>query len=269
MKKSIKSKIETKKNRLRRRSKKIFYEIFKVFILIGTVIISATFMIFAYNYMICSPYFQIEKTIIRGCDRVTEKEILALADIKPFQNVLAINPHEIARRINSNPWVKNVSIRRELPNKLVIEVSERNATALVKGNKSIYFMDRDGVIFKELKNSEKADLPILVGFHKNTDLLKKSIGLIACLSSNSESPKIRDVSEIHGDEIFGFSIFTNNGLCLQLGFDNYGEKLKRLNQIMIDLTRKNLNTDFLYIDLSNPGRVVVEKKVMLKEGYRT
>ena len=269
MKKSIKTKIQTKKNRLKRRSAKIFYEIFKVFVLIATVVASASFMILAYNYMISSPYFQIENTTIKGCERITEKEVLTLAGIKPFQNILAINPGEIARRINSNSWVKDVSIERKLPNRLVIEVNERKAFALVKEDNGIYFMDCNGVIFKKLKNGETVDLPVLTGFHKNTALLKKSVELIACLSSNSGSPEIRNVSEIHGDEIFGFSIFTDSGLCLQLGFENYEKKLKRLKSVMTDLIKKNLNEEFICIDLSNPGRIVVKRKNIRGKGYRT
>ena len=268
MEKSIKSKIETKKNRLKRRSKKIFYEIFKASLLVGTIVTIAASMIFAYNYMISSPYFRLEKTVIKGCTRVTEKEISALAGINPSQNILAINLGEIARRIKVNPWVADVSIEREFPNRLVIEINERKATALVKRNKSLYFMDCDGVIIEKLKNGEKADLPILTGFHENTDILKKSIELIACLSSNSNFPKIRNAAEIHGDDTFGFSLFTNGGICLELGFGNYGEKLKRLKPVMLDLAGRNLNKRFLHIDLSNPGRIVVQRKDILRKGYK-
>ena len=269
MKKSIITKIATKKNRLKRRSVKIFYDIFKGLALIVTVIASASFMILAYNYMISAPYFQIEKTTIKGCERITENEDLTLAGIKPFQNILAINPGEIARRINSNPWVKDVSIERGLPNRLVIEVRERKVSALVKDNKDIYFMDSSGVIFKKLNNGEKADLPVLTGFHNNAALLKKSTELIACLSSNSGSPEIMNVSEIHGDEIFGFSIFTNSGLCIQFGFENYEKKLNRLKSVITDLRKKNLNKECICIDVSNPSRVVVKSKNALKEGYKT
>ncbi len=269
MKKSIKTTIATKKNRLKRRSVKIFIEILKGLALIVTVIASASLMILAYNYMISAPYFQVENTTIKGCERITEKEVLTLAGIKPFQNILAINPGEIARRINSNPWVKDVSIERGLPNRLVIEVRERKASALVKEKRGIYFMDSSGNIFEKLKNGEKTDLPILTGFDKNTALLKKSIELIACLSANSGSPEIRNVSEIHGDEIFGFSIFTDSGLCIQLGFENYEKKLKRLKSVITDLRRKNLDKECICIDVSNPSRVVVKRKTTLKEGYKT
>ena len=265
MKKTIKSKMETKKSRLKRRSGKIFFEIIKVFLLIGIVVASAAFMVLAYNYTVSSPYFQIESTVVKGCTQVTEKEILALACIKPSQNILTVNLGEMARNIKVNPWIGDVSIERDLPNRLIIKVREKKAIALVKRNKSLYFMDSNGIIFKKLKNGEKADLLILTGFHENTALAKKFTELIACLSSNNGFPEIRDVSEIHGDKLFGFSLFTNSNLSLHLGFENYGGKLQLLKLIMTDLTRKNLNKGFFHIDLSNTSMVVVQRKDISKK----
>ena len=56
---------------------------------------------------------------------MTEKDILASAEIKPAQNLLAVNTDAVIRRVSANQWVKNVYIGRELPDKLVLEVQER------------------------------------------------------------------------------------------------------------------------------------------------
>lgn len=269
VKRSIKSRLETKKNRLKRRSKNILWETAKASVLIGIIAVTATSMIFIYNYMFHSPYFQLEEVVISGCGRVTEKEIAALAGVKHFQNILAINLEETARRIRINPWVEDVELERELPDKLVIKVSEKRPIALIKKDGDIYFVDSDGVMFEKLGKRENADIPILTGFDKNADLLKKSTELIACLSSRDMFPKISDVSEIRGEDIFGFSLVTNGGLCIELGFENYREKLERLKSVMADLAVKNLDRGFLHINLRDPGRVIVQKRNVLKEGYRT
>ena len=265
MKRSIKSRIEIKKNRLKRRSRKIFYETVKASVLIGAIAVTATSMIFIYNYMFHSPYFQLEEVVIEGCGRVTEKEIAALAGVKHFQNILAINLEETARRIRANPWVVDVELERELPDKLVIKLSEKRPIALIKKDGDIYFVDSDGFMFEKLGKGENADLPVLTGFDKNADLLKKSTELIACLSSRGMFPEINDVSEIRGDDIFGFSLVTNGGICIELGFESYMEKLERLKPVMADLAVKNLDRGFLHINLRDPGRVIVQKRVQGSE----
>lgn len=269
MKRSIKSRIEIKKNRLRRHSKKLLYETVKATVLVGAVTATSASMIFLYNYMFHSPYFQLNEIVISGCERVAEKEIIKLAGMGYSQNILAINLGETAQRIKTNPWVGDVEIERKLPDKLVVKVSERRAAALVKKDEGLYFMDGDGIIFEKFGKGERADLPILTGFDGNMDLLKKSVELIACLSLDGVFPKISDVSEIHGDDIFGLSFFTRGGLCIELGRENYVEKLEKLKKVMADLSGKNLDRGFLCIDIRNPDRVVVQKKNILREGYRT
>ena len=60
------------------------------------------------------------------------------------------------------------------------------------------------------------------------------------------------------------SLFTDTGLCLQLGFDGYESKLKRLIPVMADLDRKNLKTSFLLIDLNDATKINVQQRNILE-----
>lgn len=237
-------------------------------------------MIFAYNFTISSPYFQIKEVLVRGCKELTEKEILSSAAIKPSQNLLAINLSTIARRIESNPWVKEVSIGREFPNRLVINLQERTAVALVKRDNGFNLMDLDGVAFKKLEKNDEVDIPVLNVYYSDGDdsaLFTKSLELLRHLSASQEFPTIRNIAEIHGNEVFGLSLFTDSGLCIRLGFDSYENKLKRLTAVMADLERRNMKLGFLLIDLNDPAKIAVQKKTVLspaipiapKKGLRT
>ena len=114
----------------------------------------------------------------------------------------------------------------------------------------------------------EADLPVLTGCVRggiiDEALVKKSLALLNDLAADKDGPEIGKVSEIHGNETFGFSLFTDTGLCLQLGFDGYENKLKRLIPVMADLDRKNLKTGFLLIDLSNPAKINVQRRNILE-----
>jgi cell division septal protein FtsQ len=106
MRKSIKATIEVRKNRLRRRSQKILYEIYKVALLMACVIIVSALLIFTYNFIVVSPYFQLQEAVVKGAERISQEEILSLAGIKPAQNILTVNLKAMARRIQTNVWVK-------------------------------------------------------------------------------------------------------------------------------------------------------------------
>jgi cell division protein FtsQ len=280
MKTPVKSRFEAKKYRLQRRSKHILHELLRTALLLVVISIIGAGMIFGYNFTVSSPYFEIKEVVVRGCKELTEKEILSYAAIKPAQNLLAINLGTIARRIESNPWVKEVSVGREFPNRLVINLQERTAVALVKRDNGFNLMDLDGVAFKKLEKNDEVDIPVLNVYYSDDNdsaLFTKSLELLRYLSASKEFPTIRNIAEIHGHEAFGLSLFTDSGLCIRLGFDSYENKLKRLNAVMADLERRNMKLGFLLIDLNDPAKIAVQKKNVMspaipiapKKGLRT
>jgi len=190
-----------------------------------------------------------------------------MAAIKPGQSILAINVDAITQRIHSNPWIKDAHIGREFPDRLVIEVHERMAVALVKRDDSFFLLDAEGTPFKKLQTGDDMDLPILSGCYTeekpDAKLLTKSLDLLRFLSSLKDFPTIHRVAEIHSHSVFGLSLFTDSGLCLQLGFDNYENKLKRLAPVMADLDRRNIKSDFLLINVSDPTKITVQRKNIL------
>jgi cell division protein FtsQ len=280
MKTPVKSRFEAKKYRLQRRSKHILHELLRTALLLIIISIVGAGMIFGYNFTVSSRYFEIKEVVVRGCKELTEKEILSYAAIKPSQNLLAINLGTIARRIESNPWVKEVSIGREFPDRLVIDLQERTAVALVKRDNGFNLLDLDGVAFKKLEKNDEVDIPVLNVYYSDDNdpaLFTKSLELLRYLSASKEFPTIRNIAEIHGNEVFGLSLFTDSGLCIRLGFDSYENKLKRLNAVMADLERRNMKLGFLLIDLNDPAKIAVQKKNVLspivplvpKKGLRT
>jgi cell division septal protein FtsQ len=132
--------------------------------------------------------------------------------------------------------------------------------ALIERGDGLYFIERDGTAFERIGAREKTDLPVLTGFSgkgpENREMILKSLELLDFMASYSEIPEIRHISEIHGDDLFGFSLFAE-GLCIKLGFGDYDAKLRRMKPVMADLARRNLSGYFI-IDLNNPGKVTVQ-----------
>ena len=273
MKRSLKSRIEIKKNRLKRRSGRMLREALKVSVVIGIATTIAICMVYAYNFIIIDPYFQLHNASVRGCEKVTEKEILELAGIVPSMNILTVNLDRIKKRIQSNPWVEEVFAGRELPNRLVVEIVERTAAAIIKKNEKLYLVDWNGEVFKRYQKGDAVDLPLLTGFYKgsrmNEDLLKKGFKLLRYISRNRIFPGMGNVSEIMGDDMYGFTLITNEGLLLELGFGNYSEKFKRLNRVMAELVKRDTDNAFLRIDMTDVDRVVVRPVDVLHRGNRT
>jgi cell division protein FtsQ len=115
MARSIKSLVEIQKNRLKRRSGKIATEIVKSSVLIVSTALLAVVMVFLYNVVITAPYFKVDRVTVRGCQRMTDQDVIDLAAIGSDRNIMLLDPREIAQKVGRNSWVKTVSIGRELP----------------------------------------------------------------------------------------------------------------------------------------------------------
>jgi len=264
MKRAFRRKLEARKYRLKRRGRSISMDISRSVLLIFLVMFVAVSLIFTYSFTISAPCFRIRETVVRGCREVTEKEVLLLGSIKSSQGLLTLNEEAISRRIRANPWIKTVAVGRELPDRLVLQISERTAIAVIRQDPNLYLMDREGVIFKKLGKSDEVDLPVLTGLYRqgqlNESLLKSARSLLSDLSTSKFFPTLDRISEIQGHEVQGLSVFTDNGLCLVLGLDGYGDRLRRLAPILEDLKRREPEGGFFRIDLRNPLKVTVSRR---------
>jgi cell division protein FtsQ len=268
MKKSFLIQWEAKKNRLKRRAGEVFREIGRAILLTGAIMFVTAALLIGYDLILYSQDLRVRETVVKGCQELTEKEVLTMASVRPSANMLTINRDAIDRRIRTNPWVQDVYVGREFPSRLVIVVRERKAVALLEKDKGFYLVDGEGTPFKKLETGEDSDLPILTGCVRagilDETLVMKSLALLNDLATIQDGPEIGKVSEIHGNETFGLSLFADTGLCLKLGFDGYENKLKRLTSVMTDLDRKNLRTGFLLIDLSNLEKISVQRRNILE-----
>lgn len=270
---SLKRSVSTKTYRFKRRSGKILHEIMKTLTAIGLCGGLALLMVYLYNFAMCAPCFQLGETVVKGCEKIDKEEVIELAGIVPSMNVLSANLKRMARQIETNPWVKDASVGRELPNRLVIDITEREPIALMRDDVDIFIVDSDGEVFKSFEVCDRVDFPVLVGFWENgrvkESLLKEAVELSRCLRREGRFPSFPDVSEIEGDEIFGLSLYTNNRMVLNLGFGKYDMKLDRLQKILPDLATRVREGSLLRIDLQDYDRVVIaENRAYRHQAFR-
>ena len=262
MKKPFRLRFEAKKNRLKRHADEVLREIGRALLLTGGIAAVTALLLFGFDLTIRSSTLSIRETVVRGCKELTEKDILTLAAIRPAANILTLNPDAIARRIRTNPWIREVFIFIEAVDKQDMPVQR------LQKQGGLYLLDSNGAPFKRMESGDEPNLPVLTGLVREgiTDeaLVMKSIALLIYLADAKDIPAIGAVSEVHGNETFGLSLFTETGLCLQLGFDGYENKLKRLIPVMADLDRKNMKTGFLLIDLNDPTKINVQQRNILE-----
>ncbi|MBY0492662.1 MAG: FtsQ-type POTRA domain-containing protein [Cyanobacteria bacterium] len=107
---------------------------------------------------------QIGHMVVRGHERLSTGEVLALVEGLRGQNILAVKLDTWQEKLLSSPWVENATIRRVLPSTVEIAIEERRPMGIGRLGTAMYLIDGKGVIIDEYGPVyADIDLPIIDG----------------------------------------------------------------------------------------------------------
>ena len=245
-----------KKDFKRKKVKKYFsYTIRYTFCLL-IILVTSTLLNYLGNFIIHSPYFALKDIRFEGCRKVSPQELMKLAEIRKGANIFAINLTELAQRLKFNPWIKEAKIERIFPYALKIIVNERTPVALVS-HKKLFFVDKEGVLFKEVEPNDNMDMPVITGLSSSElrpHILKNILDLLDTADQIGVLPKDM-VSEVHIDSNYGLTLYTlQDATPIRLGFRDYRKKLNLLTRIREDLYNRKIRPkaiDFVSSDMAH------------------
>jgi cell division septal protein FtsQ len=234
----------------------------------AVVVISLIFLVCyeIYGFVGKATFLRLERIEVSGITRLTREEILSAASVKIGDDLLGLKLSRMGEHLTKNPWVATVRIRRNFPHSLAIDVVERQPVGVVSMG-YLYYLDNKGDIFKPLQEGDRLDFPVITGLVED-DLLRDPAGaketlkgmleLLDLLKKERAGIKMADISELHYDKGFGYTIFTvNRGLPIRLGMDGFNEKLDRLARIYAELQVQLPSLE--YIDLDYSDRIIVKR----------
>jgi cell division septal protein FtsQ len=119
---------------------------------------------FAANRLVFNnPQFAIAQIVVENDGAMTPSQVTQFAGVAVGQNLLAVDLDQVQRNLEIIPLVRNVEVRRMLPQRLFIHVDERIAVARLRGpgrelSEAGFLIDRSGMVMKPLKLSSGAVL---------------------------------------------------------------------------------------------------------------
>jgi len=230
----------------------------------STALVCAVFF-GVYRAFCSATFFRLKNVEVSNSRRLNREEILAIAGAEPGRDLLRMNLKLMGEHLMQNPWIESVRIRRYLPDGLSIAVTEREPLAVVNMG-FIYYLDTKGNVFKVLNQGDRLDYPVVTGFSEedlNTDpagtreALKATCDLLTILREKGAFI-LADVSEIHYDKGYGFTMFTSSGaLPVKIGSGDFAAKVDRFARIYRELMAQR--SLLHYIDLDYNDKIVVKK----------
>ena len=188
-------------------------------------------------------FLRLERIEVNELKRLTREEVIGLAGVRPGDEMLSLRLRRIGEQLAKNPWVEKIQVRRYFPHVLAIEVTEREPVAVVNMG-YLYYLDKNGDVFKPLNEGDSLDFPVVTGISEDDmskdpagsrETLKRARDLIALLTMRTVF-RLEDISEIHCDKGYGFTLFTaQSGVPIKLGNTSFDDRLNRLARIFRDL----------------------------------
>lgn len=107
--------------------------------------------------------FGVDAVTIAGQIELGEPQLLQVAGVNPRQSLLFLDVEDMRKRLLALPLVKNVSVRKLYPDRLVIEVVERQPYGLWQKDGAVSIIAADGAPIDALRDEKFARLPFVVG----------------------------------------------------------------------------------------------------------
>lgn len=219
----------------------------------------------SYQLVSRTTFLRLETIEVSPLTRLSRSEIVALAGVKPGDGMLGLRLKNIVEELAKNPWIEQVQVQRFFPHTLSIRLTERAPKAVANVG-CLYYVDAKGQLFKPLMEGDQLDYPLITGLTEQDvgsdpngtkEALKDALALIDSLKAGTTF-SLEDVSEIHYDKGYGFTLFTmQGGIPVKLGNGAFADKLARLGNIYRDLKPQMQALD--YIDLDYSDKIIVKK----------
>lgn len=180
---------------------------------------------FGLRWAASSPRFSIDDVEVSGGAHLSSAELERVVDPVRGLNLFRVDTAAVRRAAEELGWVASAEVRRRLPDRLEIDVTEREAAAVVSLG-GLYLVEADGVPFKRASviRGEAEGLPVVTGleradYHNEPDsaaaAIRGALELHALYAAGDRRPAL---SEIHLDKKRGFSlVLADSGARVELG----------------------------------------------------
>ncbi len=191
----------------------------------------------AAGFISTSRIFALRQVSIKGYEHVPPTEIIRVSGLTMGENIFAVPLKAVRANILSIPWINSVSIRKSPPHRIDITVGERKVYCMILLGR-LYYVDSDGVIFKQVDSHDSTNYPVITGFaFKRENFIDTPIqpvidatAFIQTLDHDSIVVG-KDISELHVDET-GYTLITTDGLMIRFGRSDLEARIDKLNDLM-------------------------------------
>ena len=238
----------------------------------GGVTLGGIFIVWVFcGIILRADFFRLAQFKVSGSFHVRSQELKSIFAPVLQSNLLILDLDPLMRQVLDHPWVQEVSIRKVLPDTLLVHIQERTPAAVVESRGEFHWVDGAGVVLGPAmsKDGEYKPLPHITGIvldgllrrdPEQLDRLQTGLALVELIqnhqgsgasSTDLEGPLVLDMSRGHRDPRLYLE-----GYTVRFGEGAYEEKWKSFMAIQQDLRSRELAPE--EIDLRFTDQVIVK-----------
>jgi len=187
-------------------------------------------------------YFAVREVVLRHRGQLEPEVIRNLAGIDVGTNVWDVDVETAETRLLTNGWIRSARVRREPPDRVVVQVREQRPVAILAvadEAPGLYYLASNGRIFAPVAEADVRDLPFVTGLARKDLAGTDSFGpravrrALTLLRHAERHPGVGAVSEVHVEREAGLTLMpTRPALPIEIGWGDYAQKLARLGEVL-------------------------------------
>jgi cell division protein FtsQ len=243
---------------------------FKMLGKLGAFLLLVAFLLSVFVYAYTSDRFNLRTVTVHGCKATNPKSLESVVRRNSPSNILRINLRQLKARLEKEPWVLSVEIRRILPSDLIVDVQERIPAAIIEFGNELMLADQNGIMLDRYDTKYgRLDVPVFKGVRgedtedyrlyqaENSVRIRQGLRMLSEIEAGSpeESRKISEVDISDPDNLK--LLLVDDTAEVFLGEKDY---LKRFRALMENMKKyeelKNQYTEIESIDLRMDGNII-------------
>ena len=214
----------------------------------GLIFLLVTALIIA--VVVYIPFFTLREVKLVGATYITKEDILKIANIYYGEPLFELETDEVTKRLLSDLRMEEVTVKRELPFTLEVEIKERKPVATIVCDYGYLDLDRQGKVIDSYKTLKLMQIPMItgapmrdlyIGDDVTDEMVKKILFFLQQLNEASLN-KLSEIAIIGPEYVVAY---TNTAKAVQIRLG----KLERLEE------KAQLTEDFLQDLELNPHKV--------------
>lgn len=192
--------------------------------------------------------FRIAAIDVNGNRELSKIDIIANIDLGDTRSLFSFDVHGAREALRGLPWVHDVTVKKSYPDRLLVDVVERQPIALWQDERQLWLIDRSGTVIAEF-DERFGRLPLVVGRGANA----AAAGMLAVAARHPQlAAGVRAYVRV-GDRRWNLAM--KDGPTVLLPQD--GEESALIRLAALDRDKAIMSRDITHLDLRLADRIAI------------